>query len=47
MKRVLTFDPDIKRVTSWISKKLDYSIQAHKHLGFKEDGLTNYILYRD
>ncbi len=47
MKRVLTFDPEIKRVTSWISKKLDYSILAHKRLGFKEDGLTNYILYRE
>ena len=47
MKRVLTSDPSIERVTSWISKKLDYSILAHKRLGFKEDGLTNYILYRE
>ena len=47
MKRVLTCDPEIKRITSWISQKLDYSILAHKRLGFKEDGLTNYILYRE
>ncbi len=47
LKRVLTFDPEIKRVTSWISQKLDYSILAHKRLGFKEEGLTNYILYRE
>lgn len=47
MKRVLTFDPEIKRFTSWISQKLDYSILAHKLLGFKEEGLTNYILYRE
>ena len=45
-KRVLTCDSEIKRITSWINKKLDYSILAHKRLGFKEDGLTNYILYR-
>jgi hypothetical protein len=47
MKRILTCDPEIKRVTSWISQKLNYSIQAHKYFGFKEDGLTNYILYRE
>lgn len=47
MKRVLTCDPDIKRITSWISQKLDYSILAHKRLGFKEDGLKNYILYKE
>lgn len=47
MKRILTCDPEIKRIISWISKKLDYSILAHKRLGFKEDGLTNYILYRE
>jgi hypothetical protein len=47
MKRVLTCDPEIQRITSWISQKLDYSIFAHKRLGFKEDGLTNYILFRE
>jgi len=47
MKRVLTCDPEIERITSWISQKLDYSILAHKRLGFKEDGLKNYILYKE
>ncbi|MGK0376367.1 MAG: GNAT superfamily N-acetyltransferase [Patiriisocius sp.] len=47
MNRVLTFDPEIKRVTSWISKKNKNVILAHKQLGFKEDGLTNYILHRE
>ena len=46
MKRVLTFDPEINRITSWVSQKNKKVIQAHKNLGFKEDGLTNYILYR-
>ena len=46
MKRVLTFDPEIVRITSWISQKNKNVILAHEHLGFKEDGLTNYILYR-
>jgi hypothetical protein len=47
MKRVLSFDPEIVRTISWISKKNDNVIQAHKLLGFKEDRLTNYILYRE
>jgi hypothetical protein len=47
MKRVLSFDPEIVRTISWISEKNGSVIQAHKLLGFKEDGLTNYILYRD
>lgn len=47
MKRVLTCDHEIERITSWISKKLDYSILAHKRLGFKEDGLINYILHKE
>lgn len=47
MKRILTCDTEISRVTSWISQKLDYSILAHKRLGFKEDGLKNYILYKE
>ena len=47
MNRVLTFDSEIKRVTSWVSKKNKNVILAHKRLGFKEDGLTNYILYRE
>lgn len=46
MKRVLSFDPEIVRTVSWISEKNENVIQAHKQLGFKEDGLTNYILYR-
>jgi hypothetical protein len=47
MKRVLTFDSEIKRITSWISQNNKNVILAHKNQGFKEDGLTNYILYRD
>jgi hypothetical protein len=47
MKRVLSFDPEIVRIISWISEKNGNVIQAHKQLGFKEDGLTNYILYRE
>lgn len=47
MKRILTSDQEIERITSWISEKLDYSILAHKRLGFKEDGLKNYILYKE
>jgi hypothetical protein len=47
MKRVLTCDLEIERITSWISQKLDYSILAHKRLGFKEEGLKNYILYKE
>jgi len=47
MNRVLTNDPEIKRIISWISIKNTNVILAHKHLGFKEDGLTNYILYRE
>lgn len=47
MKRALTCDQEIERITSWISQKLDYSILAHKRLGFKEDGLKNYILYKE
>jgi GNAT superfamily N-acetyltransferase len=47
MKRVLTFDSEIKRIVSWISQKNKNVILAHKNLGFKEDGLTNYILYRE
>ena len=47
MKRVLTFDPEIKRITSWISQNNTNVILAHKNQGFKEDGLTNYILYRE
>lgn len=47
MKRVLSFDPEIVRTISWISEKNSGVIQAHKLLGFKEDGLTNYILYRE
>ncbi|MDN3676042.1 GNAT family N-acetyltransferase [Flavobacterium paronense] len=47
MKRILTSDQEIERITSWISQKLDYSILAHKRLGFKEDGLKNYILYKE
>jgi hypothetical protein len=43
---VLTFDPDIVRITSWVSQKNKNVIFAHKYLGFKEDGLINYILYR-
>lgn len=46
MKRILTSDPEILRITSWISQKLDYSILAHKRFGFKENGLENYILHR-
>jgi GNAT superfamily N-acetyltransferase len=46
MKRVLTFDNEIKRFTSWVSQKNKNGILVYKHLGFKEDGLTNYILYR-
>lgn len=46
INRVLTHDPEIRRVTSWISQKNKSVIRAHKKLGFKEDGLTNYILYR-
>jgi len=46
MKRVLTFDTGIKRITSWISQNNKNVILAHKNQGFKEDGLTNYILYR-
>ena len=46
MKHVLTFDPEIVRIISWISQKNKNVILAHEHLGFKEDGLTNYILYR-
>jgi hypothetical protein len=46
MKRVLTFDSEIKRITSWISQNNKNVILAHKNQGFKEDGLTNYILYR-
>ena len=41
MKRVLSFDPEILRTVSWISEKNHNVIQAHKQLGFKEDGLTN------
>jgi hypothetical protein len=47
IKRVLSFDKEIERVTSWISQKNKKVILAHKHLGFKEDGLTNYILFRE
>jgi GNAT superfamily N-acetyltransferase len=47
MDYVLTFDPEILRFTSWISLKNENVILAHKNLGFKEDGLTNYILYRE
>lgn len=47
MKHVLTFDPEIVRIISWISQKNKNVILAHEHLGFKEDGLTNYILYRE
>jgi hypothetical protein len=47
MDYVLTFDPEIVRFTSWISLKNENVILAHKNLGFKEDGLTNYILYRE
>lgn len=47
MNRVLTFDPEIKRITSWISQKNKNVILAHKKVGFKEDGLTNYILCKD
>tara|TARA_B110000977_G_C11072247_1_gene489920 strand:+ start:520 stop:1302 length:783 start_codon:yes stop_codon:yes gene_type:complete len=47
MKRVLSFDPEIKRVTSWIRQGNDNVIHAHKQMGFKEDGLTNYILHRE
>jgi GNAT superfamily N-acetyltransferase len=47
MDYVLTFDPEIVRFTSWISLKNENVILTHKNLGFKEDGLTNYILYRE
>ena len=47
MDYVLTFDPEIVRFISWISLKNENVILAHKRLGFKEDGLTNYILYRE
>lgn len=47
MNRVLTFDPTIERITSWISLKKEYSILAHKRLGFKEDGLRNYLLLKE
>jgi hypothetical protein len=47
MKYVLSFDPEIVRTISWISQKNENVILAHKNLGFKEDGLTNYILYRE
>ena len=46
MKRIVTCEPETARITSWVSQKLDYSILAHKRLGFKEDGLKNYILYK-
>ena len=46
MKRVLTFDPEIVRITSWISQKNKNVILAHEHLGFKNDGLINYVLHR-
>ena len=46
INRVLTHDPEIRRVTSWVSQKNKSVIRAHKKLGFKEDGLINYILYR-
>tara|TARA_B110000240_G_scaffold194602_1_gene242538 strand:+ start:218 stop:991 length:774 start_codon:yes stop_codon:yes gene_type:complete len=46
INRVLTHDPEIRRVTSWVSQKNKSVIRVHKKLGFKEDGLINYILYR-
>lgn len=46
MKRVLTFDSEIVRITSWISQKNKNVILAHEHLGFKNDGLINYVLHR-
>lgn len=46
MKYVLSFDPEIVRTISWISQKNKNVILAHERLGFIEDGLTNYILYR-
>jgi GNAT superfamily N-acetyltransferase len=46
MKRVLTFDPEIKRFISWISQKNKNVILAHEHLGFKNDGLINYVLHK-
>jgi hypothetical protein len=46
MNRVLTFDPEIKRFISWISQKNKNVILAHEHLGFKNDGLINYVLHK-
>lgn len=46
LSRVLSFDPEIKRTVSWIRRGNDNVVLAHKEMGFKQDGLTNYILHR-